>query len=135
MRWASLGGYHKPASKLTGDHLAWVGHLMWQCPEINLASLLGNLATSDKKVLDTIITFLKSDEVEANYLEMKNNLSLTPEDVAYVDQYFRYKVNSLIESLQDVCFDGDETELQRLLSHIWIEFRMEWIPSCEANNS
>ena len=80
-----------------------------------------------ESLLQSIVDELTSHTCKQGYLEMKSKAELEPEDEAAIDQYFDFKVQSLVESCQDVCCDGDETELKRLLSHIWIEYRMEWI--------
>lgn len=78
-------------------------------------------------LLNSFVSRLSSDQCLNDYALMKVNSELLPEAEAIVDTYFTFKVKSLIESAQDVCLEDDESELQRLLSHIWIEYRMEWI--------
>lgn len=78
-------------------------------------------------LLNSLTSKLSSDQCQNDYATMKANAELTPEADILIDTYFTFKVKSLLESAKDVCLDGDESELQRLLSHIWIEYRMEWI--------
>lgn len=76
---------------------------------------------------ELLITDLKSEKIATDFCTMKSSLPLSAEDHVSLDTYFNYKCNSLIESMQDVCSDDDESEVHRLLPHVWIEYRMEWI--------
>lgn len=78
-------------------------------------------------LLEKLIAELTSDQCRTEFDTMKKQAGLSPEDEAALDRYFEFKIDNLVSSARDVCFEGDESELQRLLPHIWIEFRMEWI--------
>jgi hypothetical protein len=81
----------------------------------------------DTPILERLTAQMRSESVYSELATMKKNLALTSEESIRIDEYFKNKIDSLLESLQDVAIDGDETEVRRLLSHIWIEYRMEWI--------
>jgi hypothetical protein len=80
-----------------------------------------------KTLLDSLLSSLFSDQCRADFRVMKDSVELSPDQELLLNSYFDFKLKTLAESAQDVCLDGDESELQRLLSHIWIEYRMEWI--------
>ena len=77
--------------------------------------------------LEDLRSSLRSEQTAVDFSVMQSDLSLSKEDAEKLKQYFQFKIETLLESLQDVCFDGDESEARRLLSHIWIEYRMEWV--------
>ncbi|MBC7428541.1 MAG: hypothetical protein H7336_08020 [Bacteriovorax sp.] len=78
-------------------------------------------------LLDTLLSSLFSSQCQADFVTMKESVGIGPDQELALNSYFDFKLKTLAESAQDVCLDGDESELQRLLSHIWIEYRMEWI--------
>lgn len=80
-----------------------------------------------RPVKELLIANLKSEKIVMGVSAMAASLSLSTDDESKLTIYFTYKISSLIESMQDVCLDDDESEVQRLLSHVWIEYRMEWI--------
>lgn len=69
---------------------------------------------------------LQSEKCLADFNEMKTLTNLNVEESAKLDEFFKYKIDSLLESGKDIIIDDDESELLRLLPHIWIEYRMEW---------
>lgn len=78
-------------------------------------------------LLQRILERFDQSKLAGAYSEMKTNLTLSEAESHRLDTYFHQKVEGLLECLTDVTVDGDDTEVRRLLSHIWIEFRMEWI--------
>jgi hypothetical protein len=78
-------------------------------------------------LLDSLLASLFSSQCQADFSLMKESAGIGPDQELILNSYFDFKLKSLAESAKDVCLDGDESELQRLLSHIWIEYRMEWI--------
>lgn len=78
-------------------------------------------------ILSSLISELESSKCKSDFEEMKKLTNLNQEEAAKLDTYFYYKISSLIESAKDITIDQDESELIRILPHLWIEYRMEWI--------